>query len=66
MGCQPRKQVPFPEEQYGQFYSGDSFLVLYEYTPPGKTKKAWMLYVQPTPPYYAHIRTTTQHNTNPF
>ena len=36
--------VDYPKAQHGQFYAGDSFLVRYEYMPPGKSKPAWMLY----------------------
>ena len=38
------KQVEYPEDHYGQFYAGDSFLVLYTYVPPGSSKEEYMLY----------------------
>jgi len=32
-----------PKEQYGQFYGGDSYIVLYAYKDP-RGKEAWLIY----------------------
>jgi hypothetical protein len=36
-------QVEVPKEQYGQFYGGDSYIVLYAYKDP-RGKEAWLIY----------------------
>jgi hypothetical protein len=33
-----------PADQFGQFYSGDSYIVLYTYRPEGKSRDAYMIY----------------------
>ena len=38
------EKVEVPDDQFGQFYSGDSYIVLYTYRPEGKSRDAYMLY----------------------
>ena len=37
-------KVEVPEDKFGQFYSGDSYIVLYTYRPPGKSRDAYIIY----------------------
>ena len=37
-------KVPLDEEEYGQFYDGDSFIVLYTYTKPGSSAEKHVIY----------------------
>lgn len=39
------EKVPWPKELYGQFFGGDSFLVLYTYVPKGRTTEEYLLYI---------------------
>eukprot|EP00049_Salpingoeca_infusionum_P017156 m.351941 g.351941 ORF g.351941 m.351941 type:complete len:836 (+) comp16405_c0_seq1:595-3102(+) len=38
------EMAPVPKEQYGHFFSGDSYVMLYTYIPEGKTKEEYIIY----------------------
>jgi hypothetical protein len=38
-------KVPWPETLFGQFFGGDSFLVLYTYVPAGRSAEEYILYI---------------------
>jgi advillin len=38
------KKVPVDEKKIGNFFSGDSYIVLYTYTPNGKSREEYMIY----------------------
>mmetsp|Transcript_18299 Transcript_18299/g.28528 ORF Transcript_18299/g.28528 Transcript_18299/m.28528 type:complete len:824 (-) Transcript_18299:2149-4620(-) len=38
------QKVPVPKETYGQFYDGDSYIVLYTYTEPNSTTEKYIIY----------------------
>jgi len=38
------KVIAWPKEEYGSFYDGDSYIILYAYVPPGTEKKMYNLH----------------------
>ena len=39
------EKEPWPKELYGQFFGGDSFLVLYTYIPRGRASEEYIIYI---------------------